>query len=60
MSNEELERSGWKECPIRYCNASTIHEICGDTLRKGAAQISSDPKLKYYLWGKGLATVLVT
>eukprot|EP00957_Ditylum_brightwellii_P056162 4257839-Ditylum_brightwellii.AAC.1 len=34
MSNEELERSGWIEYPIRSCNASTIHKICGDTLRK--------------------------
>ena len=82
MSNEELERSGWREVnifkvisqkvslgtligrrtqyPIRSRNASTIHKICGDTLRKGATQISSDPKSKYYLWEKGLAVVLVT
>eukprot|EP00957_Ditylum_brightwellii_P061318 4654138-Ditylum_brightwellii.AAC.1 len=70
MSNKELERSGWREVnifkvisqkyPIRSCNASTIHKICGDTLRKGVTQISSDPKSNYYLWEKGLAVVLVT
>eukprot|EP00957_Ditylum_brightwellii_P159036 12104183-Ditylum_brightwellii.AAC.1 len=74
MSNEELERSRWKEIniskvisqkvslgsligcqtqyPIRCCNASTIHNIYGDTMRKGVTLISSDPKLKYYLWEK--------
>eukprot|EP00957_Ditylum_brightwellii_P196797 14993120-Ditylum_brightwellii.AAC.1 len=56
MSNEELERRGWRDVnifkvisqkvslgslighrtqyPIRSRNASTIHKICGDTLRK--------------------------
>eukprot|EP00957_Ditylum_brightwellii_P029217 2208299-Ditylum_brightwellii.AAC.1 len=35
--------------PVQSCNASTIHKICGDLLRKGVTQMSSDPKSKYYL-----------
>lgn len=46
--------------PLRSRNASTIHKIIGDTLLKGATEVSDDRNSPYYIWERGLVVVLLT
>ena len=46
--------------PLRSRDACTIHKIIGDTLFKGATQISADRNSPYYIWERGLVVVLLT